>query len=151
MAHRPDPGVSATCRQQIRTARNSGFARIEALDAIYKTEDTTGAWPAVPQRQEQHRGRFMNAGMNRDFQMKAQVIADLALQLSEVTSVERTAEIVRRALRSTGLSNATLLDEGDVRELLTAIAAEGGLVQQLAEQIAIHGIDGGSAGGGLAA
>jgi hypothetical protein len=84
--------------------------------------------------------------------MKAQVVADLALQLSEVTSVERTAEIVRRALRSTGLSNATLLDERDVHDLLQAIAAEGGLVQQLAEQIAVFGIDAGSsAGGGLAA
>jgi hypothetical protein len=94
----------------------------------------------------------MNAGPNPGIQMKAQVIADLALQLSEITSVERTAEIVRRALRSTGLSNATLLDERDVRDLLQAIAAEGGLVQQLAEHIAIHGIDAAStSGGGLAA
>jgi hypothetical protein len=79
--------------------------------------------------------------MNERQQIRSQVVADLAIQLAEVTSIERTGEILQRALRSTGLTRATLFNDEDVSALLQAIAAEGGLVQQLAEQIAVSGLE----------
>jgi hypothetical protein len=72
---------------------------------------------------------------------KAQAIADLSLELASVTSAERAIEIINRALRATGLRHATTIDEADMQRLLVAIAAEGGPIQQMAEQIAIHGVD----------
>ncbi len=72
---------------------------------------------------------------------KAQVVADLTIQLAEITSVDRAGAVIQQALRSAGLSNAPTLDEQDVSSLLQAIAAEGGPVQELAEQIALHGIN----------
>ncbi len=78
----------------------------------------------------------MDTAMN-----KAQIVADLTIQLSEITSVDRAGAVIHRALRSTGLSNAPTLDEQDITSLLQAIAAEGGPVQELAEQIALHGIN----------
>ena len=78
----------------------------------------------------------MDTAMN-----KAQVVADLTIQLAEITSVDRAGAVIQRALRSTGLSNAPTLDEQDITSLLQAIAAEGGPVQELAEQIALHGIN----------
>ena len=71
---------------------------------------------------------------------KAQAVADLALELASVTSTERALEIINRALRATGLRHATTIDEADMQRLLIAVAAEGGPIQQMAEQIAIHGI-----------
>lgn len=79
--------------------------------------------------------------MNSHQQIRSQVVADLAIQLAEVTSIERTGEILQRALRATGLTNATLFNDQDIQVLLQAVAAEGGLVQQLAEDIAVNGID----------
>ncbi len=72
---------------------------------------------------------------------KAQAVADLSLELAGVTSAERALEIINRALRVTGLRHAITIDEADMQRLLVAIAAEGGPIQQMAEQIAIHGID----------
>ncbi len=71
---------------------------------------------------------------------KSQAIADLSLQLSEVTTVERTQEIIQRALRATGLTNSPTLDETQLNELLQAISVEGGAIQEIAEQVAISGL-----------
>lgn len=76
---------------------------------------------------------------------KGQAIADLSVQLTTVTTVERAQEIIQRALRATGLSNSPIIDEAGMDSLLQAIAAEGGIIQELAERIAIQGL--GSEGG----
>lgn len=73
--------------------------------------------------------------------LKAQAIADIALMMTQVTSPDRAQEAIRRAIRSAGLSNATHVDENDMHELLAALAAEGGPIQELAVQIAINGVD----------
>ncbi len=72
--------------------------------------------------------------------LKAQAVADLALMLTQVTSPDRAQDAIRRALRSTGLSNATRIEDTDMHELLAALAAEGGPIQDLAVQIAIYGV-----------
>ena len=73
--------------------------------------------------------------------LKAQAVADLALMLTQVTSPDRAQDAIRRALRSTGLTNATHVSDTDMHELLAALAAEGGPVQDLAVQIAIYGVE----------
>ncbi len=73
--------------------------------------------------------------------LKAQAIADLALMMTQVTSPDRAQEAIRRAIRSAGLSNATRVSEADMHELLAALAAEGGPIQELAVQMAINGVD----------
>ena len=78
--------------------------------------------------------------------LKAQAIADLALMMTQVTSPDRAQEAIRRAIRSAGLSNATRVSEADMHELLAALAAEGGPIQELAVQMAINGVE---ATGGL--
>ena len=72
---------------------------------------------------------------------KAQAVADLSLELASVTGTERALEIINRALRATGLTHATTISDAEMQNLLMAVAAEGGPIQQLAEQIAIHGAD----------
>lgn len=72
---------------------------------------------------------------------KAQAIADLSFELASVTSTERALDIINRALRMTGLVNATTIDDVQLNDLLTAIAVEGGAIQEIAEQLAVHGID----------
>lgn len=82
---------------------------------------------------------------------KGQAVADLSIQLSSVTTVERAQEIIQRALRATGLSNSPIIDDTEMGTLLQAIAAEGGAIQEIAEQIAVDGLTGGDvAGGGVA-
>jgi hypothetical protein len=71
---------------------------------------------------------------------KGQAIADLSLELTAVTTIERAQEIIQKALRATGLSNSPVIDENAMNSLLQAIAAEGGPIQQLAEQIALNGL-----------
>jgi hypothetical protein len=71
---------------------------------------------------------------------RGQAIADLELELSEVTSIERAQQIIQRALRVTGLTNSPMIGSRDMEALLQAIAAEGGIIQQLAEEIAINGL-----------
>ncbi len=73
--------------------------------------------------------------------LKSQVMADLAIQLSAVTPVENAINTVRRALRVTGLTNTTVLNETDVNHLLQAIAAEGGILESIAQQIAVAGVE----------
>lgn len=71
---------------------------------------------------------------------KSQVMADLLIELNALTSLDRAVDVVERALRSTGLTNATTLDERELQDLLAAVASEGGLIEQLARQIATHGL-----------
>jgi hypothetical protein len=73
--------------------------------------------------------------------LKAQVVADLAIMMTPVTSPDRTQEAIRRAILSAGLTNATRVTEDDMHELLTSLATEGGLIPNLAVQIAINGAD----------
>ncbi len=71
---------------------------------------------------------------------KSQAVADLTVQLAGVTTIERTQEIIQRALRATGLTNAIIVDDSQMNELLQVIAGEGGVIQELAEQIAVEGL-----------
>ena len=71
---------------------------------------------------------------------KSQAVADLSIQLSSVTTTERAQEVIQRALRTAGLTNSPVIDETDLVALLQAIAAEGGAIQEIAEQIAVDGI-----------
>ncbi len=72
---------------------------------------------------------------------KAQAIADLSFELASVTTTERALEIINRALRMTGLDNATTINEAQMNELLTAISTEGGAIQEFAERLAVHRSD----------
>ncbi|MBM3140382.1 MAG: hypothetical protein FJZ92_09265 [Chloroflexi bacterium] len=76
--------------------------------------------------------------------LKTQGIADLAIMLSAVTTTDRARAAIQRALSSTGLTRAQTLSETDVQRLLTALAAQGGVIEEIATQIAIHGIGDGS-------
>lgn len=71
---------------------------------------------------------------------KGQAIADLSLELTAVTTIERAQEIIQKALRATGLSNSPIIDESAMDSLLQAIAGEGGPIQELAENIALNGL-----------
>ncbi len=71
---------------------------------------------------------------------KSQAVADLSIQLSSVTTAERAQEVIQRALRTAGLTNRPVIDEADLVALLQAVAAEGGAIQEIAEQIAVDGI-----------
>ncbi len=71
---------------------------------------------------------------------KSQAVADLSIQLSSVTTAERAQQVIQRALRTAGLTNSPVIDEADPVALLQAIAAEGGAIQEIAEQIAVDGI-----------
>lgn len=73
--------------------------------------------------------------------LKAQAIADLSFELAEIQGTDRALQTIRRALRATGLDRATSLDEHETHLLLIAIAAEGGPLQQIAEQLALRGMD----------
>lgn len=72
--------------------------------------------------------------------LKAQAIADLAIMLTGITSTDRAQEAIQRALRSTGLTHATKVDSDEFQQLLAALAAEGGPIQELAERIAMYSL-----------
>ena len=74
---------------------------------------------------------------------KAQAIADLSMQLTQVTTPDTAAQLIQRALRLTGLTYVNTLTSADMNSLLSALAAEGGMIQSVAEQIAVNGIDDG--------
>ena len=69
---------------------------------------------------------------------KAQAVADLTLRLARVTTTEHARTALERALRSTGLTHAMTIRDTDLEALLQALAAEGGAIQSIAEQIAMH-------------
>jgi len=56
-------------------------------------------------------------------------------------SPDLAQEAIRRAMRSSRLTNATRVSDSDMQELLTALAAEGGPIQGRAVQIAIYGVE----------
>jgi hypothetical protein len=72
--------------------------------------------------------------------LKTQAIADLAMMLTAVTSTDRARIAIQQALTTTGLAQAQTLDQTDMLRLLTALAAEGGVIEQLARSIAIQGL-----------
>ncbi len=72
---------------------------------------------------------------------KSQAIADLALQLAQATTPENALTMIQRALRMSGLTHVNSLTDADMNELLSALAAEGGMIQNIAEQIAVHGLE----------
>jgi hypothetical protein len=89
------------------------------------------------------RSRFLllaAAQTRRPTMNKAQAIADIAYQLSAITTPDRAASLIQRALRVTGLSHQSTITPDDVTELLRAIAAEGGPIQEIAQQIALYGL-----------
>ncbi len=71
---------------------------------------------------------------------KSQAVAELTAALTRTLSTDEAAALIRRALRSTGLTHAEVVTPEDTYALLCALAAEGGPVQELAEYIAVHGL-----------
>jgi hypothetical protein len=71
---------------------------------------------------------------------KSQAVAELTAALTRALPADEASALVRRALRSTGLTHAQTVTPQDTYALLCALAAEGGPVQELAEYIAVHGL-----------
>lgn len=76
--------------------------------------------------------------------LKTQAIADLSTMLSGVTGTDRARMAIQRGLAATGLGQAQTLDQADIQRLLTAIAAEGGAIEEMARQIAVEGLGDGA-------
>jgi hypothetical protein len=74
---------------------------------------------------------------------KSQAVSELSIALTRVTTPDNALALIQRALRITGLSNATTLNNTDMSALLQALASEGGAIQELAQLIAINGVDDG--------
>ena len=70
----------------------------------------------------------------------SQAVADFALLLTSVTTVEEADIAIKRALRATGLLNTPAVDDDDIARLLVALAAQGGPIEEMAVQLAIHGL-----------
>ena len=70
----------------------------------------------------------------------SQAVADFALLLTSVTTVEEADSAIKRALRATGLQNTPTVDDEDISRLLVALAAQGGPIEEMAVQLAIHGL-----------
>ncbi len=68
----------------------------------------------------------------------SQAVADLQLLLAGVTTPERARDLVRDALTRSGLTREPRISEAELRQLLAAIAAEGGVAQEVAEQLAMR-------------
>jgi hypothetical protein len=71
----------------------------------------------------------------------AEATSELTMLLSCVTSTERAGAAVERPLLATGLAGRRSLDGADMQRLLTALAMEGGAIEQIATQIAVEGIE----------
>ena len=71
---------------------------------------------------------------------KSQAVAELTAALARALPADEATALMRRALRSTGLTHTQTVTPDDTYALLCALAAEGGPVQELAEYIAIHGL-----------
>ena len=78
---------------------------------------------------------------------KSQAVADLAVMLSGVTSMDVVETAITRALRASGLADASTIDDSELLRLLAALAAEGGPMEQIAVQVAVHGLEGHGAAG----
>lgn len=88
-------------------------------------------------------GALAEAGAGRSGPMfLSQAVADLQLLLAGVTTPEHARDMVHDALKRSGLSREPLVTEAELRQLLAAIAAEGGVVTEIAEQLAMRpGLD----------
>lgn len=70
----------------------------------------------------------------------SQAVADLAFMLSSATSVDAANSAITRALRAAGLAESPTLDEAQYLRLVSELAAQGGLVEQMAIQFAVNGL-----------
>jgi hypothetical protein len=68
---------------------------------------------------------------------KSQMMMMLTTRLARVTTADHARAVLQRALRSTGLTYTDTLRDADVDALLQGLAAEGGAIQTLAEQLAV--------------
>ncbi len=68
----------------------------------------------------------------------SQAVADLQILLAGVTTPEHARDMVHDALERSGLSREPSVTEAELRQLLAAIAAEGGIVTEIAEQLAMR-------------
>jgi hypothetical protein len=67
---------------------------------------------------------------------KARTLSYIETVISGGTTVRNARRALERAEAAAGIRSATVIDEADLRRLLEALAAEGGVIQQNAEQIA---------------
>ena len=79
----------------------------------------------------------------------SQAVADLAFMLSGMTSVDAADTAITRALRATGLAESPTLDTEQYLRLVTELAAQGGVIEQMAMQFAVNGL--GEPSGGASA
>ncbi len=70
----------------------------------------------------------------------SQAVADLAFMLSSTTSVDAADTAITRALRAAGLAESPTLNQEQYLRLVTELAAQGGMVEQMAIQFAIDGL-----------
>ncbi|MBM4411784.1 MAG: hypothetical protein FJ037_10835 [Chloroflexi bacterium] len=70
----------------------------------------------------------------------SQAVADLAFMLSGMTSVDAADTAIARALRAAGLAESPTLNQERYLRLVTELAAQGGVIEQLAMQFAIEGL-----------
>ena len=73
---------------------------------------------------------------------KSQAVADLAVMLSGVTSIDAAETAITRALRASGLAEASTIDDSELLRLLAALAVQGGPMEQIAVWVAVHGLEG---------
>lgn len=71
----------------------------------------------------------------------SQAVADLAFMLSGVMPLEAADEAITRALRATGLHETPRIDTEQYLRLVAELSATGGLMEQMAMQFAVDGID----------
>lgn len=67
---------------------------------------------------------------------KSEALDDVFFLLATVTNARRAQEAVRRAELAAGLSETDMLDDQQMLDLLDTLAAEGGPIQRMAEEIA---------------
>jgi hypothetical protein len=67
---------------------------------------------------------------------RAITLDQLAVELSAVTPASDAQAIVNRAPRIAGVSGSRVLDVDELMLVLSALSAEGGLIEQLAQTIA---------------
>lgn len=74
--------------------------------------------------------------------MMAQVltIEELASQLGSVTSGSDARAVLNRAARVAGVAQDRALQREDLLRVCAALAAEGGMIQQIAESIAAEAV-----------
>ena len=70
----------------------------------------------------------------------SQAVADLAFMLSGMTSVDAADIAITRALHASGLAEAPTVDAEQYLRLVTELAAQGGVIEQMAMHFAINGM-----------